>query len=203
MVATEAVDRLQPTAASHDRVMILEVMGRDRGQIALAAGIAGGADVILVPEIPYNIDVVAAHIRKVRDGAHNFAIVVVAEGVRADTGEHVERRHARGHATYGGIGNVLGEALAQITGAETRVAVLGHVQRGGQPTWDDRLIASAFGVRAVDLIAEGKFDRMVAWQNGHAVDVPLTAAFEQIGLNAADNSLVHTARGLGICLGDR
>ena len=105
--------------------------------------------------------------------------------------------------TYGGIGHVLGEALARLTGAETRVTVLGHVQRGGQPTWDDRLIASAFGVHAVDLIAEGKFDRMVAWQNRRVVDVPLTAAFEPIGLAAADDTLVHTARGLGICLGDR
>ena len=172
MVATEAIDRLQPTAASHDRVMILEVMGRDSGQIALAAGIAGGADVILVPEIPYSIDAVAAHISQVRVGAHNFAIVVVAEGVRGDAGEHVERRQALGNSTYGGIGNVLGEALARITGAETRVTVLGHVQRGGQPTWDDRLIASAFGVHAVDLIAEGKFDRMVAWQNRRVEDVP-------------------------------
>ena len=109
MVATEAIDRLQPTAASHDRVMILEVMGRDSGQIALAAGIAGGADVILVPEIPYNIDVVAAHISKLRHGTHNFAIVVVAEAVRDNTGEHVRAPACTGQATYGGIGHVLGE----------------------------------------------------------------------------------------------
>jgi 6-phosphofructokinase 1 len=202
MVATEAIDRLQPTAASHDRVMVLEVMGRDSGQIALAAGIAGGADVILVPEIPYSIDVVAAHISKLRQGAHNFAIVVVAEAVRDNTGERVERRHALGNTTYGGIGHVLGEALARLTGAETRVTVLGHVQRGGQPTWDDRLVASAFGVQAVDLIAAGKFDRMVAWQNRRVVDVPLTAAFEPAGLMASDDTLFQTARGLGICLGD-
>ena len=202
MVATEAIDRLQPTAASHDRVMILEAMGRDSGQIALAAGIAGGADVILVPEIPYNIGVVAAHISKLRHGTHNFAIVVVAEGVRDNTGEHVRRQHALGTATYGGIGHVLGEALARMTGGETRVTVLGHVQRGGQPTWDDRLVASAFGVHAVDLIAEGKFDRMVAWQNHRVLDVPLTAAFEPAQWVAADDTLIHTARGLGICLGE-
>ncbi len=202
MVATEAIDRLQPTAASHDRVMILEVMGRDSGQIALAAGIAGGADVILVPEIPYNIDVVAAHISKLRRGSHNFAIVVVAEAVRDKTGEHVQRQHALGNVTYGGIGHVLGEALARMTGAETRVTVLGHVQRGGQPTWNDRLVASAFGVHAVDLVAEGKSDRMVAWQNRRVVDVPLTAAFEPAQLVASDDTLVRTARGLGICLGD-
>jgi 6-phosphofructokinase 1 len=202
MVATEAIDRLQPTAASHDRVMILEVMGRDSGQIALAAGIAGGTDVILVPEIPYNIDVVAAHISQLRHGTHNFAIVVVAEGVRNNSGAHVERRHALGNPTYGGIGHVLGEILAAMTGAETRVTVLGHVQRGGQPTWDDRLIASAFGVRAVDLIAEGKYDRMVAWQNRRVMDVPLMAAFESAQRLAADETLIRTARGLGICLGD-
>jgi 6-phosphofructokinase 1 len=202
MVATEAIDRLQPTAASHDRVMVLEVMGRDSGQIALAAGIAGGADVVLVPEIPYDINVVAAHITRLRQGAHNFAIVVVAEAVRDNTGEHVQRRHALGNTTYGGIGHVLGEALARLTGAETRVTVLGHVQRGGQPTWDDRLVASAFGVHAVDLIAAGKSDRMVAWQNRRVVDVPLTAAFEPAGLLLSDDTLFHTARGLGICLGD-
>jgi 6-phosphofructokinase 1 len=203
MVATEAIDRLQPTAASHDRVMILEVMGRDNGHIALAAGIAGGADVILVPEIPYDINVVADHISKLRAGGHNFAIVVVAEAVRDNTGAHVQHQHSPGSATYGGIGHVLGEALARMTGAETRVTVLGHVQRGGQPTWDDRLLASAFGVRAVDLVAEGRFDRLIAWQNRRVVDVPLTAAFERSQMAAADYTLARTARGLGICLGDK
>jgi 6-phosphofructokinase 1 len=203
MVATEAIDRLQPTAASHDRVMVLEVMGRDSGHIALAAGIAGGADVILVPEIPYQIDVVAAHIRRLQQSVHNFAIVVVAEAVRDNTGDRVERRHAMGNTTYGGIGHVIGEALEQMTGAETRVTVLGHVQRGGQPTWDDRLVASAFGVHAVDLVAEGKFDRLVVWQNRRVLDVPLLAAFKPAQLMGADDTLVRTARGLGICLGDQ
>jgi 6-phosphofructokinase 1 len=202
MVATEAIDRLQPTAASHDRVMVLEVMGRDNGHIALAAGIAGGADVILVPEVPYDIEVVAAHIGRLRDAGHSFAVVVVAEAVRDNTGAHVQRQHALGNVTYGGIGHVLGEALARTTGAETRVTVLGHVQRGGQPTWDDRLVASAFGVYAVDLIAEGRFDRMVAWQHRGVVDVPLTAALNPEPLGMAHETLVHTARGLGICLGD-
>jgi ATP-dependent phosphofructokinase / diphosphate-dependent phosphofructokinase len=203
MVATEAIDRLQPTAASHDRVMILEVMGRDSGHIALAAGIAGGADVILVPEIPYELEAVATHINKLRHTGRNFAIVVVAEAVRDKSGEHVQLQHALGTATYGGIGHVLGEAVTRVTGAETRVTVLGHVQRGGQPTWDDRLTASAFGVHAVDLIAQGKFDRLVAWQNRGVVDVPLLAAFEPTQLVAEHDTLVHTARGLGICLGDR
>ena len=202
MVATQAIDRLQPTAASHDRVMILEVMGRDCGHIALAAGIAGGADVILIPEIPYDIDVVAAHITKARHVGHSFAVVVVAEAVRDKTGERSQLKHALGGTTYGGIGYVLGDAITAKTGAETRVTVLGHVQRGGQPTWDDRLTGSAFGVYAVDLIAEGKFDRLVAWQNRRVVDVPLTAAFEPTHAICADDVLVHTARGLSICLGD-
>ena len=202
MVATEAVDRLQPTAASHDRVMVLEVMGRDNGQIAMAAGIAGGADVILVPEIPYSIDAIAAHIAKLRQGGRNFAIVVVAEAVRDNTGARVQTQRSVGNATYGGIGHMIGDALARATGAETRVTVLGHVQRGAQPTWDDRLFASAFGVHAVDLIAEGRFDRLVAWQNRRVIDVPLTDAFQQVQL-APDDTLVRTARGLGICLGDR
>ena len=202
MVATEAIDRLQPTAASHDRVMVLEVMGRDSGHIALAAGIAGGADVILVPEIPYTLEAVAAHIKKLRQAAHNFAIVVVAEAVRDKTGAPVQLRHALGNATYGGIGHVLGEALGQMTGAETRVTVLGHVQRGGQPTWDDRLLACAFGVHAVDLVAEGKFDRLVVWQKRRVLDVPLTAAFDPAPLEVSDDTLVRIARGLGICLGD-
>ena len=177
MVATEAIDRLQPTAASHDRVMILEVMGRDSGQIALASGIAGGADVSLCRKslmtwyLSPRISPVAAARPQLRYRCGR-------RGVRDNTGEHVRLRHALGGATYGGIGHVLGEALGRMTGAETRVTVLGHVQRGGQPTWDDRLVASAFGVYAVDLIAEGRFDRMVAWQSRRVLDVPLTAAFE-------------------------
>jgi len=147
--------------------------------------------------------VVAAHISKLRHGTHNFAIVVVAEAVRDNAGARVERRHALGNATYGGIGHVIGEQLANMTGAETRVTVLGHVQRGGQPTWDDRLLASAFGVHAVDLVAGQKFDRLVVWQHRRVLDVPLTAAFEPSHMLAADATLVQTARGLGICLGDR
>ena len=178
MVATEALDRLQPTAASHDRVMILEVMGRDAGHIALAAGIAGGADIILIPEIPYSME--ASRRRSSGSASHgrNFALVVVAEAVKDRTGQRVQRQQAGGNVTYGGIGQVLCEAIARLTGAETRVTTLGHVQRGSQPTWEDRLLASAFGVAAVDLIAEGRFDRMVAWQNRRVVDVPLAQAIE-------------------------
>jgi 6-phosphofructokinase 1 len=202
MVATEALDRLQPTAASHDRVMILEVMGRDAGHIALAAGIAGGADVILIPEIPYTIEAVAGHINLLRKQGRNFALIIVAESVPGLSGEGVWQQHAGGTPTYGGVGQVLGRAIASLTGAETRVTVLGHVQRGGPPTSSDRLIASAFGVHAVDLIANGRFDRMVAWRNRCVVDVPLEAAIESPKLVDPEGTLVHTARGLGISLGD-
>jgi 6-phosphofructokinase 1 len=201
-VATEALDRLQPTAASHDRVMVLEVMGRDAGHIALAAGIAGGADVILIPEIPYEIAVVAEHIDRIRREGRNFALIIVAEAVPDRTGQRIKRQQGGGATTYGGIGQSLGHAIAELTGAETRVTMLGHVQRGGQPTWDDRLVASAFGVHAVDLIAQGRFDRMVAWQNRCVVDVPLATAIAQPQLVDPEGTLVRTARGLGISFGD-
>ncbi|HUZ73160.1 MAG TPA: ATP-dependent 6-phosphofructokinase [Stellaceae bacterium] len=201
-VATEALDRLQPTAASHDRVMILEVMGRDAGHIALSAGIAGGADIILIPEIAYSLEAIAAHIDKVRRQGRNFALIIVAEAVKDRTGHAVQQQHAGGGRTYGGIGHILGDAVTRLTGAETRVTVLGHVQRGGQPTWDDRMLASAFGVHAVDLIAAGRFDRMVAWRNRRVVDVPLAEAVRRPQEVDPDGTLVRTARGLGISLGD-
>lgn len=201
-VATEALDRLQPTAASHDRTMILEVMGRDAGHIALAAGIAGGADVILIPEIPYSIESVATKIRAVKESGRNFGLVVVSEAVKTLEGEKYMIEYPDGQKRYGGIGNYIGAKLTAATGAETRVTVLGHVQRGSQPTYNDRLLASAFGVRAVQLISEGKFGRMVAWQNRQVVDVAIEdaiKAYQQVDL---DGTLVHTARALGISLGD-
>ena len=199
-VATEALDRLQPTAASHDRIMILEVMGRDAGHIALAAGIAGGADVILIPEIPYAIAAVARHIALLRRRGRNFALIVVAEAVADPAGHRVRQRLTGG--TYGGIGHRVAEALAPATGAEIRVTVLGHVQRGGEPTWSDRLVAQAFGVHAVDLTVAGASDRMVAWQNRAVVDVPLAAAIRVPQTVDPQSTLVRTARGLGISLGD-
>jgi len=201
-VATEALDRLQPTAASHDRVMILEVMGRDAGHIALCAGIAGGADVILVPEIPYDIKKVAAKIKQVKDSGRNFALVVVSEAVKGAEGEDLKVTFADGQKRYGGIGQYIGQQLFEATGCETRVTVLGHVQRGCPPTYSDRLIASAFGVHAVDLIAAGKFDRMVSWNNRGVIDVDIEAAIAAYQEIDKKSTLVHTARALGICLGD-
>ncbi|MCB1558212.1 MAG: ATP-dependent 6-phosphofructokinase [Alphaproteobacteria bacterium] len=201
-VATEALDRLQPTAASHDRVMVLEVMGRDAGHIALTAGIAGGADVILIPEIPYKINSIARKIAQVKEGGRNFALVVVSEAVKTLEGDNAQMKFNDGQMRYGGIGHYIGDQIFKATGSETRVTVLGHVQRGSQPTYNDRLIASAFGVRAVDMIAEGKFDRMVAWKNREVVDVPIEAAIAAYQAIDINSSLVHTARALGISLGD-
>jgi phosphofructokinase-like protein len=202
-VAVEALDRLQPTAASHNRVMILEVMGRDAGHIALNAGISGGADVILIPEIPYSIDRIGSKIDSIRrEQDRNFALVVVAEGVRTETGDPVIITTADGQQRLGGIGHYLSRRIAEETGAETRVTVLGHTQRGGTPTPRDRFFASAFGVHAVDLVAEGKFDRMVAWSNRDCVDVCLEDVVTGPQLVDPQGNTVMTARGLGICLGD-
>lgn len=201
-VATEALDRLQPTAASHDRVMILEVMGRDAGHIALSAGIAGGADVILIPEIPYTIENIAKKLKKVKDSGRNFGLVIVSEAVKTPNGEKFEITYHNGEKRYGGIGNYLAAKISETTGFESRVTVLGHVQRGAPPTYGDRLLGSALGVRAVDLIAEGRFDRMVAWRNRSVVDVPIEEAIAAYQAIDKDEPLVHTARGLGISLGD-
>lgn len=202
-VATEALDRLQPTAASHNRVMILEVMGRDAGHIALASGIAGGADIILLPEIPWKLEPLVAKIKALREKeGRNFALVVVAEGVKTPAGRSVTQADAEGKTRYGGIGHYLGERLAEAAKAETRVTVLGHVQRGGSPATTDRVLGSAFGVAAVDLLAAGKTGRMVTWQNRHVVDVPIEDTISGPGGVNIEGDLVRTARGLGICLGD-
>jgi len=201
-VATEALDRLQPTAASHDRIMILEVMGRDAGHIALAAGIAGGADVILIPEIPYDIQNIADHIKSIHDKGRNFALVVVSEAVRTTEGSKKMNELYGGQKRLGGIGHVIGAQIADLCKAETRVTVLGHVQRGGQPSAQDRLIASAFGVHAVNLIHAGKYNRMVAWSNRQVIDVSIEDAIKHNQQVEKHGSMVRTARGMNICLGD-
>jgi ATP-dependent phosphofructokinase / diphosphate-dependent phosphofructokinase len=200
-IATEALDRLHFTAASHNRVMILEVMGRDAGHIAICAGIAGGADVILIPEIPYTIANICTKLKERQEQGQNFSVVVVAEAVRTETGEPVTSVNHLGESRLGGIGQYLSERIASCSGAETRVTVLGHVQRGGIPSPLDRLLASAFGVAAVDLIAAGKYDQIVTWQNRQIVNVPIADAICQYSTVDPNGTLVKTARGLGICLG--
>lgn len=203
-VATDALDKLQPTAASHSRIMILEVMGRDAGHIALVAGIAGGADVILIPEIPYRMEYIVRKIEAVRrNEGRKFALIVVAEAVPNEDGSKIVQTFAGGTSRYGGISHFLSDRLAEATGAEVRVTVLGHVQRGAAPNARDRAVASVFGVHAMDLVADGKFDRMVGWRNRNVIDLPIEEAIRAPALVDIDGPMVHTARGLGICLGDR
>jgi 6-phosphofructokinase 1 len=197
-IATEALDRLHFTAASHSRVMILEVMGRDAGHIAISAGIAGGADVILIPEIPYTLANLCECIRIRQSQGKNYSLIIVSEAVKTECGEIVRVDTNR----YGGIGHYLATKIAAASGAETRVTTLGHTQRGGMPSPLDRLVASAFGVAAVDLIANGKFDRMVAWQRREVIDVPIEQAISRYCVVDPESTLVKTARGLGIYLGN-
>lgn len=201
-IATEALDRLHFTAASHNRVMIVEVMGRDAGHIALNAGIAGGAHIILIPEIPYHLDKVAYTIKKRQAQGLDYSIMVVSEAVCTASGEIVTQAGGEENCRLGGIGQYLAEQLAKETGAETRVTVLGHTQRGGISSPLDRILASAFGVAAVELIAEEKYDRIVTWQNRQIVNVPIAEAIANYRAVDPDDALVKTARGLGICLGD-
>lgn len=201
-VATEAMDRLHFTAASHNRVMILEVMGRDAGHIALRAGIAGAADVILIPEIPYRVEAIKRKIQRRQSRGKNYHLVIVAESVKTEEGQSTTITYPDGRVRYSGIGHYLADRIAAETGSQCRVTVLGHVQRGGIPTASDRVLASAFGVHAVDLIAQEKFDRMVAWQNRRVIDVSIDAAIASYVTVDPGDPLVHTARGLGICIGD-
>ena len=201
-VACEALDRLAPTAASHHRVMILEVMGRDVGHIALTAGVSGGADVILIPEIPYTLEGIANRLQAVSARGRKHALLVVAEGCGTETGEKVTVGHQGENARYGGIGHYLAERLKGLVDAEMRVTVLGHVQRGGMPSMRDRMLASAFGVHAVDLLAEGQADRVVVWQNGSVDDVPLSLVAGKTRAVDTYGTLVNTARGLGLYIGE-
>jgi 6-phosphofructokinase 1 len=181
-IATEAIDRLHTTAESHNRVMVVEVMGRHTGWIAVMSGIAGGADVILVPEIPVDFEEVAENIRKRHARGKNFSIVVVSEGCElpglADAGE----RDQFGHVILSkrGVGDALGQEIEQRTGFETRVTVLGHVQRGGTPTPRDRVLATRFGLKAADLALGGEFGQMAALRGDDVVAVPLAEATAEL-----------------------
>jgi 6-phosphofructokinase 1 len=175
-IATEALDRLHTTAETHHRVMILEVMGRYTGWIALEAGLAGGADVILIPEKPFSIEEVCECIKQRQKKDRNFSIVVVAEGAKPQGGVEIvysESVDEFGHIRLGGIGYFLGKEIEKRMGIETRVVVLGHLQRGGSPTAFDRILATRFGVAATDLIHAGKFDVMVALKGNKITHVPL------------------------------
>ena len=202
-VATEAMDRLQPTAASHNRVMILEVMGRDAGHIALVSGIAGGADVILIPEIPYKIESICNHIKNINNTGRNFALITVSEAIKTEEGEQVLRgKSLNDRPRYGGVSQYLCSQLEEFLNADTRATVLRHVQRGGQPTAQDRILATAFGVKAVDMIAEQDFGKMVAWRNNEVVAVPIESTVDTYNGVNPNGILIKTAKAMGIYVGE-
>ena len=194
-IAMEAIDRLHTTAESHHRIMVAEVMGRHAGWIATCAGIAGGADVILIPEEPIDLDAVCELIKKRHARGKDFSIIVVAEGARfknADLMVKEGKLDAFGHVRLGGIGHTLGDLVEQRTGYETRVTVLGHLQRGGSPTAFDRILGTRFGVKAVELVLEGRFGSMVSLQGNKIVGVPIE---EGIGtLKTVDMDLYQIAK---------
>jgi 6-phosphofructokinase 1 len=202
--ATDAIDRLHTTAEAHRRIMVVEVMGRYAGWIALYAGVGGGADVILMPEFPYDIELVAEEIRA-RDawGAH-FSIVVVAEGAKPKDG-HVSLIETGGLGRaerLGGAGQTVAHALERLTAKETRTVVLGHLQRGGSPTSFDRVLATRFGGKAVDALLAGGQDCMVAFHPPHIVTVPLQDVVGKTRTVPVDFDVVRTARAIGIGFGD-
>jgi 6-phosphofructokinase 1 len=186
-ICTEAIDRLHTTAESHNRVMVVEVMGRHTGWIAVMSGIAGGADVILIPEQPITVEHACAELRKRHDRGKSFSIVVVSEGYKLtfDSGEEREVTQQAeldqfGHVRLGGVGEQLAQEIEANTGFETRVTVLGHVQRGGSPTARDRVLATRYGLKAADLVHEGRYGQMAALHGDAIVDVALAEATAEL-----------------------
>jgi 6-phosphofructokinase 1 len=201
--ATDAIDKIHTTAESHHRVMLVEVMGRDAGWIALEAGIAGGAHIILIPEIPFTIQKICEFVRQRQQYGKRFTIIVVAEGVKlpADLGAHFEEQK-RQRPRVGAVGNLIGEAVGSCLKRETRVTVLGHIQRGGSPSPFDRILSTRFGVAAVDLIAQGRFGRMVCLRGDRILNVDIAEAIGRMKAVDPAGELVATARSVGIGFGD-
>jgi 6-phosphofructokinase 1 len=202
--ATDAIDRLHTTAEAHHRVMVAEVMGRYAGWIALYAGVAGGADAILIPEIPFDINVVAKRIMAREKWGARFSIIVVAEGAITKEGKRTLLQEASGGYVerLGGISNQVAAKLGELTGKETRNVVLGHLQRGGAPTSFDRTLATRFGGMAVQLLLDGEFDKMVAFHPPDIVGVPLGDVVGKTRNVPPDSDVVSTARALGVTFGD-
>jgi 6-phosphofructokinase 1 len=202
--ATEALDKLQTTAESHHRVMVLEVMGRDAGWIALHAGVAGGADAILIPEIPFDIDTVCRKIQQIQTSGRHYSLIVVAEGAVPIEGqqEYYSQNDDKSSRKLGGIGNWVGNLLAECVAAEVRVTVLGHLQRGGQPTPHDRWLATRFGAAAVHLVAQERWGYMAALQNNQMTFVKIEDAIKMKFVDP-EAETVQTARDLGIVFGSR
>lgn len=202
-IVTEALDRLQTTGQSHGRVMILETMGRWAGWIALHAGLAGGADVILLPEIPYRLDEVARVCRE-REARQRYTVICIAEGARSEGGSFTVKERIEDSpepVRLGGVGNVLREQLEPMLGCEVRTTILGHVQRGGPPTPFDRVLATQYGHAAAELVAAGRFNRVVVLQGGRIESVPLAEVAGRSRNVPLDHPLLRTAADTGISLG--
>lgn len=202
--ATDAVDRLHATAEAHDRVMVVEVMGRDAGHIALWAAVGGGADVALIPEIPFRWEPVLGKIRRRKECLRYFSIVVAAEGAYPVGGQPLSKvKPGSDKSQLGGIGDLVARTISEQVDVEARCTVLGHLQRGGNPTAFDRVLATRMGSHAVELAAEGRWGRMVAMVDGRISSVPLDqVAGKPPRTVALDSDLVRAARGMGIALGD-
>ncbi|MBL8062038.1 MAG: ATP-dependent 6-phosphofructokinase [Anaerolineales bacterium] len=202
-IATEALDRLHTTAESHHRVMVIELMGRDAGFITLNAGVSGGADVILIPEIPFSFESIMKKIRARHEHGRSFSLIAVSEGAKSRDGMQVFSRSGDEMyvARLGGIGQIVAEYIDKH-GFESRVTVLGHVQRGGTPTAFDRWLATRYGAAAVRLAARGGFDRMVALQRGEITDIPIAEAIKVPKRVNVNGDAVITARNIGISFGD-
>jgi phosphofructokinase-like protein len=203
-ISTQAIDRLHTTASSHHRIMVVEVMGRYTGWIALGAGLAGGADIILIPEIPFRWECVYRRVRERSLGAR-FSIICVAEGAAPENGERVVKEHDEKRTDpvrLGGIGDLVAHRIEENTGLETRVTVLGHLQRGGSPTAYDRVLASKFGVMALDAASRGEFGCMVSLRGTDVRTVPLEEAIGKRKFVEPGSQIVTAAKGTGIMFGD-
>lgn len=203
-VATEAIDRLQTTASAHHRVMVVETMGRYAGWLALGAGLAGGADIILIPEIPFSWDAVFEWVLKRSKGA-KFSIVCVAEGAKPSGGDVSVKEMDKKRTDpvrLGGMGETVAKRIEDETGLETRVTVLGHVQRGGSPTAFDRILATRFGTVAMQAMSNGEFDVMASLKQNTVVTVPLASAVGRQRLVPLDSQLIFAAKAVGTCFGD-
>lgn len=198
----DSVQNLRSTADSHRRILVLEVMGRHCGWLALHGGVAGGADIVLLPEIPFDSDLLARFIKESERRQQRSLLAVVSEGARAKSGRQIRRQTSTGDSRLGGIGNYVESLVAARTGRETRVCSLGHLQRGGPPTAFDRVLGQQFGVRAVELAREGMFGRMVSYRFGSVTDVALADAVNRRRVVQPDSQILRHARALGIFLGD-
>jgi 6-phosphofructokinase 1 len=198
----DAMDRLHTTATSHRRVMVLEVMGRHAGWIALYGGMAGGADVILIPEIPFSLDKIAEEVRQRDQFGARSTMIVIAEGASPLEGKQHRHSVASGEYRLGGIGELVGREIASRTGKDTRVCVLGHLQRGGAPTAVDRILGTRFGVHAVELVRRGMFGMMVSFIGNQVTEVPIQDAVNKLRRVSPDCQMIRDARTSEISFGD-